>query len=106
MDRLSYITSIVCGSWKPLGVSVKRSSYAGNLGGNSAVNAAGNSAGNAAGQGGGGKAYLRKAVIGGNLAFAMGDGELTNQHPAQEICWENSVGNSAGNFPNLSPNQF
>ena len=26
-----------------------------------------------------------KAVIGGNLAFGMGDWELTNQHPAQEI---------------------
>ena len=24
-------------------------------------------------------------MIGGNLAFGMGDGELTNQHPAQEI---------------------
>ena len=88
LERLYCITSIVCGSWKPLGVSVKRSSYAGNLAGNSAVNAAGNSVGNAAGQGGRGKAYLRKAVIGGNLAFAMGDGELTNQHPAQQICWK------------------
>ena len=31
-------------------------------------------------------------MIGGNLAFGMGDGELTNQHPAweilQEILWE------------------
>ena len=31
-------------------------------------------------------------MIGGNLAFGMGDGEITNQHPAwetwQEILWE------------------
>ena len=27
-------------------------------------------------------------MIGGNTAFGMGDGELTNQHPAQEILWE------------------
>ena len=26
-------------------------------------------------------------MIGGNLAFGMGDGEITNQHPAQEI-WQ------------------
>ena len=32
-------------------------------------------------------------VIGGNLAFGMGDGEITNQHPA----WKNLAGNSAGN---------
>ena len=31
---------------------------------------------------------LIKVVIGGNLAFGMGDGEITNQHPAQEIWWE------------------
>ena len=31
---------------------------------------------------------LIKVVIGGNLAFGMGDGELTNQHPAWEIWWE------------------
>ena len=48
----------------------------------------GNPVGNSVGQGGGEKAYLRKAVIGENLAFRMGDGELTNQHPAQEIWWE------------------
>ena len=35
-------------------------------------NAVGNLAGNAVGQGGGDKAYLRKAVIGGNLAFGIG----------------------------------
>ena len=28
------------------------------------------------------------AVIGGNLAFGMGDRELTNQHPAREILQE------------------
>ena len=28
------------------------------------------------------------AVIGGNLAFGMGNGELTNQHPAREIFQE------------------
>ena len=28
------------------------------------------------------------AVIVGNLAFGMGDGELTNQHPAREILQE------------------
>ena len=27
-------------------------------------------------------------MIGGNLAFGMGDGELTNQHPAWEILRE------------------
>ena len=36
--------------------------------------------GNSAGHGGGEKAYLRKAVIGGNLALKQGGGE----HPAQE----------------------
>ena len=51
-------------------------------------NVAGNAVGNSARQGGRGKAILRKAAIGGNLAFGMGDGELTNQHPAQEIWWE------------------
>ena len=35
-------------------------------------NVAGNVARNVAGQGGGDKAYLRKAVIGGNLAFGIG----------------------------------
>ena len=44
------------------------------------------------GQDGRDKAYLRKAVIGGNLAFGMGDGKITNQHLAweilQEILWE------------------
>ena len=35
-------------------------------------NLVGNLAGNAVGQGGGDKAYLRKAVIGGNLAFGIG----------------------------------
>ena len=48
----------------------------GNLAGNSLGNLAGNSAGNlvgnVAGQGGGDKAYFRKAVIGGNLAFGIG----------------------------------
>ena len=32
-----------------------------------------------------GKNLFNKAVIGGNLAFVMGDGELTNQHPAGEM---------------------
>ena len=45
---------------------------AGNLSENSVVNVAGNLVGNVAGQGGGDKAYLRKAVIGGNLAFGIG----------------------------------
>ena len=40
--------------------------------GNSVGNLVGNAAGNSAGQGGGEKAYLRKAVIGGNLAFGIG----------------------------------
>ena len=31
---------------------------------------------------------FNRAVIGGNLVFGMGDGELTNQHPAWEILWE------------------
>ena len=44
----------------------------GNLAGNSVGNFVGNAAGNLAGQGGGDKAYLRKAVIGGNLAFGIG----------------------------------
>ena len=44
----------------------------GNLVGNLAGNSAGNLVGNVAGQGGGDKAYLRKAVIGGNLAFGIG----------------------------------
>ena len=48
----------------------------GHLAGNSARNLVGNSvgnlAGNAVGQGGGDKAYLRKAVIDGNLAFRIG----------------------------------
>ena len=35
-------------------------------------NAAGNLAGKAVGQGGGDKAYLGKALIGGNLAFGIG----------------------------------
>ena len=61
---------------------------AGNVVGNLAVNAVGNSERNTTGQGRGGKAFLRKAVIGGNLALRMGDGELNNQHPVQEIWWE------------------
>ena len=44
----------------------------GNLAGNSVGNFVGNAVGNLAGQGGGDKAYLRKAVIGGNLAFGVG----------------------------------
>ena len=44
----------------------------GNAAGNLAGNSAGNLMGNAAGQGGGDKAYLRKAVIGGNLPFGIG----------------------------------
>ena len=34
-------------------------------------NAAGNLVGNVVGQGGGDKVYLRKAMIGGNLAFGI-----------------------------------
>ena len=41
------------------------------FGGNLAGNSAGNAVGNLAGQGAGEKACLRKAVIGGNLAFGM-----------------------------------
>ena len=44
-------------------------------------------------------------MIGGNLAFGVGDGELTNQHPAWKILLEfagntvgNLVGNAAGNL--------
>ena len=44
----------------------------GNAAGNLVENSAGNLVGNAVGQGGGEKAYLRKAVIGGNLAFGIG----------------------------------
>ena len=40
------------------------------------------------GQDGRDKAYLRKAVIGGNLAFGMGDGKITNQHLAWGILRE------------------
>ena len=36
-------------------------------------------------------------MIGRNLAFRMGDGELTNQHPAQEIWWDILLGNLVGN---------
>ena len=39
--------------------------------GNLVGNSAGNLAGNAVGQGGGENAYLRKALIGGNLAFGI-----------------------------------
>ena len=45
---------------------------------------------NLAGQGRGEKANLRKAVIGGNLAFGIGCWEPTNQDPA----WENLAGKS------------
>ena len=34
-----------------------------------------------------GEHLFNKAMIGGNLAFGMGDGELTNQHPDWEILW-------------------
>ena len=43
-----------------------------NLVGHAVGNLAGNAAGNLVGQGGGEKANLRKAVIGGNLAFRIG----------------------------------
>ena len=43
-----------------------------NLAGNLVGNLAGNAVGNSAGQGGWEKAYLRKAVICGNLAFGIG----------------------------------
>ena len=46
---------------------------AGNLAGNAVGNSAGNLTGNSVGQSGGEKAYLRKSVIGGNLAFRIGD---------------------------------
>ena len=42
------------------------------LQGNLAGNLVGNLVGNIVGQGGGEKANLRKAVIGGNLAFGIG----------------------------------
>ena len=57
----------------------------GNATGNSVLNSAGDSVGDSMGEGAIGKSYLRKAVIGGNLAFGMGDGQLKNQHPAQDI---------------------
>ena len=60
----------------------------GNLAGNAVGNSLGNAVGNSMGQGGGGKAYLTKTVIWGNLAFGMGDGELTNQHPTHPILQE------------------
>ena len=44
----------------------------GNSAGNVARNSVGNAAGNSMGQGEGEKAYLRKAVIGENLAFGIG----------------------------------
>ena len=44
----------------------------GNAVGNLVGNLAGNLVGNAAEQGRGDKAYLRKAVIGGNLSFGIG----------------------------------
>ena len=44
----------------------------GNAAGNLVGNAVGNLMENAVEQGGGDKAYLRKAVIGGNLAFGIG----------------------------------
>ena len=62
---------------------------------------------NLAGNGGGEKANLRKAVIGGNLVFEIGDGEPTNQDPAWEnlarkscgkILQENLVGTFCGKF--------
>ena len=50
---------------------------------------------NLAGQGGGEKANLRKAAIGGNFSiWNRNDGEPTNQDPA----WKNLVGNSCGKF--------
>ena len=57
--------------WKILWEILQGNSV-GNLAGNSVGNLVGNSAGNAVGQDGGEKAYLRKAVIGGNLAFGIG----------------------------------
>ena len=44
----------------------------GNSAGNLVGNAVGNLVGNLVGQGGGYKVYLRKAVIGGYLAFGIG----------------------------------
>ena len=41
-------------------------------------------------------------MIGGNLAFGMGDGVLTNQHLAREIWQEILAGNSAGNLAGYS----
>ena len=57
---------------------------------------------NLAGKGGGEKTNLRKAVIGGNLAFGIGGGEPTNEDLTREnlagnccgkLLWENLAGN-------------
>ena len=64
-----------------------------------------NLAGKSCGAGRRGKANLRKAVIGGNLTFGIGDGGPTNQDPAEEnlvgkscgkFLWENLAGKSCG----------
>ena len=60
----------------------------GNPAGNAVGNLVENIADSSVGQGEGEKVYLRKAVFGGNLAFGMGDGEVTNHHPAWEIWWK------------------
>ena len=48
----------------------------GNSAGNAMKNLLGNIAENSVGQGEGENVYLRKAVIGGNYAFGMGDGKF------------------------------
>ena len=35
-----------------------------------------------------GNNLFNKALIGGDLVFKLGDGELTNQHPAWKMLWE------------------
>ena len=54
---------------------------------------------NLVGQGRGKKVYLRKVVIGGNLAFGIG-GRGANQsgYSSCKILWENLVGNSCRKF--------
>ena len=64
--------SIWNGRWGANQSASSLGNLAGNLAGNSVGNLVGIFVGNVAGQGGGDKAYLRKTVIGGNLAFGIG----------------------------------
>ena len=50
------------------------------------------------GQGGGDKAYLRKAVIGGNLAFGMGWWGTNQSAFSSENLVGNLAGSAAGNL--------